>query len=81
MDEITLFLSILIAGLSTILFIVSMISTARLRNIKFLLVGSAFLVFAIKGLLLFFEFLVQENIAMILDIVIIVLLYFAIVKK
>ncbi len=81
MDEITLFLSILIAGLSAILFIVSMISTARLRKIKLLLVGTAFIAFIIKGLLLTFEYISQDQIGMVLDIVVILLLYFAIIKK
>jgi hypothetical protein len=81
MDEISLFLSILIAGVSTILFIISIISTIKLKDVKFLLVGIAFLAFIIKGLLLTFEFLNQEKIGMILDITVVVLLYLAIVKK
>jgi hypothetical protein len=81
MDEITLFFSILIAGVSAIVFIISLISTIKLKNIKFLLVGIAFFAFLIKGLLLAFEVITQDNIGIVLDILVVVLLYFAIVKK
>ena len=81
MDEISLFFSILIAGVSSIVFIISMISTVKLKNIKFLLVGIAFLSFLIKGLLLTFELIAQDNLGIILDILVVILLYFAIVKK
>jgi hypothetical protein len=81
MDEITLFLSMLIIGLASILFIVSSLSSYRLRNFKFFLISFAFLAFILKGFLLIFEFISQDKIGLIIDVVIIILLYFAIVKK
>lgn len=81
MDEITLFLTILITGLSLLMFIVSLISTCRVRNFKFLIIGFAFIGFIIKGLLLLFEYISQDEIALIIDFTVIILLYFAIIKK
>ena len=81
MDEITLFLSILIAGLAGLLFVVSAAAYKRLRAGKLLIINLAFLMFVIKGLLIIFEIISQERIGLILDITIIVLLYFAVIKK
>lgn len=81
MDEITLFLSILIAGLSTLLFIVSAASYYRLRVLKLLIINLAFLAFIIKGILLSLEYISQARFGLILDLTIIILLYFAVVKK
>lgn len=81
MDEITLFLSILIAGLSTLLFIVSAASYYRLRVTKLLIINLAFLAFIIKGILLSLEIINQARIGLILDLAVIILLYFAVAKK
>jgi len=81
MDEITLFLSIIIAGLSLLLFIVSAIAFYRLRATKLLIINLAFLGFIIKGVLLTLEFISQSRIGLIIDLGIIVLLYFAVIKK
>ena len=81
MEEITLFLSILIAGLSTLLFIVSAASYYRLRVLKLLIINLAFLAFIIKGILLSLEYISQARFGLILDLTIIILLYFAVVKK
>jgi hypothetical protein len=81
MDEVTLFLSIVIAGLSTLLFIVSAVAFHRLRVLKLLIINLAFFVFIIKGLLLIFEIISQDQFGLFLDIAIIVLLYFAVVKR
>ena len=81
MDDILLFLSILMAGLSALLLIVSFASYSRLRNIKLLIVGFAFTVFFIKATLLIFEKIAQGDLVIIIDFIIIVLLYFSVVKK
>jgi len=81
MDEVTLFLSIVIAGLSTLLFIVSAAAFYKLKVFKLLIINLAFFVFLIKGLLLIFEFISQDQFGLFLDIAIIVLLYFAVVKR
>lgn len=81
MDDILLLLSILITGFSLLLFFVSMISYLKLRVSKFILIGIAFLGFTIKGILLLFEFISQGQIPLILDLFVIILIYFAIIKK
>ena len=81
MEDIELLLSILIAGLSGILLIVSIAAFSRIKSIKLLLVGCAFMFFTIKGVLIILEYVSQSRIGMILDFVIVILLYFATVKK
>lgn len=81
MDEITLFLSIVVAGFSLLLFIVSFVAYYRLRATKLLLVGMAFLAFAAKGALVVAGFLNQDKFALSIDFVILVFLYFATIKK
>ena len=81
MDEIGLFLSIVIAGLSLLLFVLSVVAYRRLRAARFLMVGCAFLVFTIKGILLITEMIMQDNISLVLDCVIILLLYGMVTRK
>jgi hypothetical protein len=81
MDEITLFLAILITGLSTLLLVISSVSYYRLKLTKLLIINFAFFAFIIKGLLTLFEIITQTRLGLILDLVIIVLLYFAVIKK
>jgi len=81
MDEIILFLSIVITGLSALLFVVSAASYIRLKAGKLLIINLAFLAFIIKGFLTIFEYITQSRIGLILDLIIIILLYFAVAKK
>ena len=80
MEDITLFLAILIVGFSLLLFIISTFAYYRIRNIKFLFVCIAFLMFIIKGLLTITESITQENFVLGLDLIILLLLYFAVIK-
>ena len=81
MDEITLFLAILIVGLSTLLFVLSLVAYIRLQNFKLLLISFAFFAFIIKGSLLITEYLSQGRFGLVIDLIILVLLYFAVAKK
>jgi len=81
MEDIVLLLTLLIAGFSILLFAVSIISYSRLKVTKFLIIGLAFLGFFAKAILLLLEYVVQDQIALIIDLIIIILLYLAIVKK
>jgi hypothetical protein len=81
MDDILLFLTVVMAGLAALLLIVSFISGYRLRSTKLALVGLAFVAFLIKALLLILEYITQDEKAVIIDFVILVLLYFAVIKK
>lgn len=81
MDDIYLFLTIVMAGLAGLLLIVSFASTYRLKALKLGLVSLAFLMFFIKAILLVFEYIVQDEYAVIIDVIILLLLYFSVVKK
>ena len=81
MDDISIFLTIIMAGLAGLLFIVSFASWYRLRNIKFILVCFAFGAFVIKAFLLIFGIIIQDEKAIIIDSIILILLYFSIIKK
>ena len=80
-QDIILLLSILIAGLSVMLFLLSIISYSRVKSVKLLIVGFGFLGFTIKGFLLIIGYINQDIIGLIIDFIIILLLYFAVVKK
>jgi hypothetical protein len=81
MDEITLFLSIVVAGFSMLLALVSFVAYFRLHATKLLLVGMAFSAFVIKGALVVIGFLNQDKLGLIIDFVILVFLYLATIKK
>ncbi|MCD6108862.1 hypothetical protein B6U70_02880 [Euryarchaeota archaeon ex4484_162] len=83
---ISLFLTVVMTGLSALLLMVSMVSSYRLRNVKLMLISIAFICFFIKGLilclqmLLDFEIIRQNNIVLVFDLVVITALYFAAIK-
>ena len=81
MEDVFLFISIIMAGLAGLLLIVSFASWYRLRNIKLFFVSLAFLAFLIKAVLLIFEIIIQDDAVIIIDFVILFLLYFSVVKK
>ncbi|EMR74375.1 hypothetical protein MBGDN05_00161 [Thermoplasmatales archaeon SCGC AB-539-N05] len=84
---ISLFLKIVITGLAALLLIVSTASWRRLHNIKLALISVAFASFFIKGFILVIDIflgtdiIIQNNIALIIDLVIIISLYFSAIKK
>jgi len=80
MEDITLLLTILIIGFSMLLFIISTFSYYRTRSIKLLFVSTAFLIFTIKGILTIIGIISQGNLALGLDFIILLLLYFAVIK-
>ncbi|MFH1101485.1 MAG: hypothetical protein V1726_05585 [Methanobacteriota archaeon] len=81
MDNIVLFLSIVMAGLSGLLFVVSFISWYRVKAMKFVFVSLAFFAFFIKAILLFLGVVVQDEKSVVIDSIIILLLYFSVIKK
>ena len=81
MDEIFFFLASIMAGLAGLLTFVSCVSWYRLRSIKFVFVSFAFGAFFIKALLLIFKVLGIDEKAVMIDTIILVLLYFAVIKK
>lgn len=81
MQEIELLLSILMIGFSILLLIVSIAAFVKIRSYKFLFISIAFIGFFIQGLMLVLEIISQNQIAYFIDIMILLCLYFAVVKK
>ena len=81
MDDIYLFLAIIMAGLAGLLLLVSSASWYRLRALKLGLVSIAFLVLFIKAVLLIFEIIIQDKLAVLIDVIVLVILYFSVVKR
>ena len=77
-NELLMFSVVVIAGLSFLLFVISMISYSRLRELKLLFISLSFLVFFIKAIL--FIFMNSKNL-IIIDLLIIAFLYIAAAKK
>lgn len=81
MDDLVLFLTIIMAGLAGLLLLVSFVSWRRIGNVKLALVGLAFLAFLIKAVLLIFGVIFQDEKSVVIDSIILVLLYFSVIKK
>jgi len=81
MNDLLLFLTVLMAGLAILLFIVSCASWYRLRHLRFALTSAAFAVFICKAILLLSTYIVEDEKAILLDSVILILLYFSIAKR
>jgi len=77
-NELVMFSAVVISGLSLLLFIISMLSYSRLREIKLLFISLSFLVFSIKAIL--FIFINNRNL-IVMDLLIIAFLYIAAAKK
>ncbi len=82
------FLTILLAGLSLLLFVVSALSYRRVKNVKILFVSLAFMLFFIKSLVLIGSLLADtwDDWGMrwellLFDVIIIVMLYLSIARK
>lgn len=82
------FLVILLAGLSMLLFVVSLVSYRRVGSKRFLLVSLAFLLFFTKALVLIASLLMNrwEEMGMkaeflVLDVIIVVMFYLSIATK
>ncbi len=77
--EILLFSSIVITGLSFLLFFISMVSYIRMGEMKLFFISLSFLFFFIKGIYAIVANL--TNYLILFDLIIIVLLYIAAAKK
>ncbi len=82
------FLTILLAGLSFLLFVVSILSYKRVKSVKILFVSLAFLLFFIKALVLLVSVISNtwDDFGMrwellLLDVIVIVMLYLSIARK
>jgi len=75
------FSSIVMAGLATLLLLVSLTSYLRLRSLKMLFLVAAFSVFVLKGALLLAERAEQSTGLIVLDLFIIVFLYLTVAKR
>ena len=88
MEELTLYLEISIIGITLLLFILTIFSYRLSKNPKVLILSMAFLIFAIKVLLLlaseFFKLLQIVGIInglLIFDFLIVLIIYFSLIKK
>ena len=81
MDNVFFFLIIIMAGLAGLLLFVAFVSWYRLRTIKLILVGCAFVGFFVKAILLLTSLVVQDEKTVLIDCIVLVLLYFAVIKK
>ncbi len=77
-NEIVLFSVVVIAGISALLFSISMISYYKVREAKFMFIGLAFLFFMIKAVIFLF---IQSYNVFLFDVLIIALLYLASTRK
>lgn len=82
------FLTILLAGLSFLLFVVSILSYRRVKSVKILFVSIAFLLFFMKALVLLVSVISNtwDDFGMrwellLLDVIVIVMLYLSIARK
>ncbi len=75
-----MFSAIVVAGISLLLFLVSLLSFKRIKETKMLFIGIAFLLFFIKALAIIFEKFYVGHLIL-LDLLIIISLYIASVKK
>ncbi|MCK5548499.1 MAG: hypothetical protein KAI64_05765 [Thermoplasmata archaeon] len=83
------FLTGCLIGFSLILLIVSVVSYRRMKSARLLLVSAAFLIFFLKGLFLFAALVVLQSVAesaelavmLVLDMIVLLFLYFAIAKR
>lgn len=69
------------AGFAGLLLLISCASWYRLKAVKLGFVSLAFLALFIKAFLLIFGTIVQDEYAVLIDVVVLVLLYFSVVKK
>ncbi|HHH78366.1 MAG TPA: hypothetical protein ENL18_04040 [Thermoplasmatales archaeon] len=76
-----MFSSIVMAGLSSLLLLVSAVSYLRIRDSKMIFLMVAFLAFTVKGILLAADIFSQSLALIVLDFAIIVSLYLTVVKR
>jgi hypothetical protein len=80
-DDIYLFLEIVMTGLAGLLFLVSSVSWYRLKALKLGLISLAFFLLMCKGFLLIFEVIKEDSFAVFIDVFIVIVLYFSMIKK
>ncbi len=77
-----MFASIVVAGISLLLFIISMISFNRIKETKIFFIGFSFLIFFIKSItVIFLKYYKQFSYLILFDLLIIFFLYVAAAKK
>ena len=81
MEEVLIFSSIVMAGLSLLLFTVSLVSYLRMKDSKFLFVTLAFFLFFLKGIVISLNYFEQQAQLVIADLFIIIFLYLTLVKR
>jgi hypothetical protein len=88
MEELTIYLEVSIIGIVILLFIITLLSYRLAKNLKVLILSIAFLIFAIKIMLLLASESLSElqwfgtiNALLVFDFIIIIIIYFSLIKK
>ena len=88
MEELTLYLEVSIIGIVILLFLITLLSYRLAKNPKVLILSIAFLIFAIKIILLFvseslsgLQWFGTINALLVFDFIIIIIIYFSLIKK
>jgi hypothetical protein len=85
LSELEIFLGVLLACLSALLFITSMIAWKRTGSIKIGLVSMALLIFTIKGIYLsftgiYYGWMSEDDLMLLLDLSVVVMIYLSVLK-
>ena len=88
MEELTLYLEITIIGIVILLFLMTLLSYRISKNSKVLILSMAFLIFAVKIILLlvseyfgYVDWFGTINALLIFDFIIVLVIYFSLIKK
>ena len=88
MEEFTVYFEISVIGITLLLFIMTLLSYRLSKNPKVLILSLAFLIFALKVIMLlisefveFVEWFGTINALLIFDFIIVIIIYFSLIKK
>jgi hypothetical protein len=88
MEDLTLYLELSVIGIALLLFIMTLISYRLSKNPKVLILSLAFVLFSIKVMLLLaseyfksFDWFGTINALLISDFIIVIIIYFSLIKK
>ncbi|WP_455392397.1 hypothetical protein [[Eubacterium] cellulosolvens] len=88
MEELTLYFEVCVIGISLLLFVMTLLSYRLSKNPKVLILSLAFLIFAVKIIMLLaaeyldpIQWFGTVNALLIFDFVIVLVIYFSLIKK
>ena len=88
MEELTVYFEVSVIGITLLLFIITLLSYRLSKNSKVLILSLAFLLFAVKIIMLlisefveFIQWFGTVNALLIFDFIIVLIIYFSLIKK